>query len=66
MHTIKKEIIEVIEKNEGAFYGFLVKEIRQPREEILKHLLDLKAKGLVYKDNDGGQFKMVPPTISEN
>jgi hypothetical protein len=66
MHSIKKEILDVIEKNEGAFYGLLVQEINQPQEQILKHLMDLKAKGIVFKDNNGGQFKMVPPTMSEN
>jgi DNA-binding IclR family transcriptional regulator len=66
MHTIKKEILEVIEKNKGAYYGHLVREIRQPQSQILEHLLELKAEGLVYKDNDGGQFKMVPPSPSDN
>lgn len=65
-NSIKKEILDVIEKNEGAFYGLLVKEINQPQNEILKHLMDLKAKGVVFKDNNGGQFKLVSPTISEN
>ncbi len=58
MKQVEKEILDYIEKSDGDFFGGIAKRLRRPNGEILHHLLYLKAKGLVYKDKDGGRFKI--------
>lgn len=55
----KKEILDYIKKKEGAFYGDIVKHLNYPANSVMKNLVDLKKQGLVFKDNDGGQFKLI-------
>jgi DNA-binding IclR family transcriptional regulator len=58
MKQVEKEILDYIEKNDGVFFGGIAQRLRLPNKEILQHLLDLKSKGLIYKDKDGGRFKI--------
>lgn len=57
MHSVKKDILNVIDDNKGAFFGKIVMRLKYPSRVVLKHLMDLKSKGIVYKDNDGGRYK---------
>ena len=59
MHSIKKEILHCIEKTNGAFYGDIVRELRYPNYTVLKHIIELKEKGMVEKDNNGGKYQLV-------
>ena len=59
MHSIKKEILHCIEKSNGAFYGDIVRELRYPNYTVLKHIIELKEKGLVEKDNEGGKYQLM-------
>jgi len=63
MNTIenqtKQEILDYIKKNDGVFYGDIVMHFNYPKNTVLKHLLDLKEEGQIFKDNDGGQFKLI-------
>ena len=56
---IKKDILNHIKTNNGAYYGDIVEYLDYPAYSIMKNLVDLKKQGLVFKDNDGGQFKAV-------
>ncbi|MCF8378236.1 MAG: ArsR family transcriptional regulator [Bacteroidales bacterium] len=55
-HPIKKEILEVLKNEKGAFYGDIVMELNYPKYRVLKHLMKLKNSGEVFKDDDGGKF----------
>lgn len=59
LNQTKKEILEYIKKKEGVFYGDIVKHLDYPASSIMKNLVELKKQGLVFKDNDGGQFKVI-------
>ena len=59
MHSIKKEIMHCIEKSNGAFYGDIVRELRYPNYTVLKHIIELKERGLVEKDNEGGKYQLI-------
>lgn len=59
MHSIKKEILHCIEKSNGAFYGDIVRELRYPNYTVLKHIIELKERGLVEKDNMGGKYQII-------
>jgi len=56
---IKKEILNYIKKNDGAYYGDIVKHFDYPTNKLMRILITLKQQRKVYKDNDGGQFKLV-------
>jgi len=62
MHPIKKEILDYIEKQKGAFYGDIVMNFRYPKNIVLKQLMELKEEGVVFKENDGGKFNLVNAT----
>ncbi len=55
---VKKEIMEHLENNDGAFFGGIAMKLRYPNITILKNLLELKSNGLIYKDQDGGRYKI--------
>jgi predicted transcriptional regulator len=57
-NQLKKEILDCIKKKEGAFFGDIVKQLDYSAYTIMRNLIDLKKRGLVFKDNDGGQFKL--------
>jgi DNA-binding transcriptional ArsR family regulator len=59
LHPVKKEILEQLEKTNSAFYGDIVMELDHPQNEILKHLIELKENGFVYKGGKGGKFHIV-------
>ena len=59
MHSIKKEILHCIEKSNGAFYGDIVRELRYPNYTVLKHIIELKERGMVEKDNMGGKYQII-------
>jgi DNA-binding IclR family transcriptional regulator len=56
---IKKDILNYIKKNDGAYYGDIVKHLDYPANKLMRMLITLKQQHKVYKDNDGGQFKVV-------
>jgi len=56
---IKKEILDYLDENNGVFYGELVKHFDYPANTVLLNLIQLKKQGLVFKDNNGGQFKLI-------
>jgi DNA-binding transcriptional ArsR family regulator len=56
LHPVKKEIIQNLQNSEGAFYGDIVMDLKYPKYTVLKHLMELKENGYVYKDDDGGKF----------
>lgn len=58
LNPIKRRIIRQIRNSEGAFFGDIVRQTKYSSQTVLKHLMDLKVKGYVYKDDDGGRFKM--------
>lgn len=57
-NKIKKEILEFLDSEDGAFYGNLVMELDEDTLTILEHLIELKKMGLVYKDHRGGKFRI--------
>lgn len=57
-NNLNRKIIEFIMKEDGAFYGNLVMELDEDPQTILEHLIHLKKKGLVFKDLDGGKFRL--------
>lgn len=57
-NPVKKQIIRLIKSNNGIFFGDLVRKINESRSTILHNLFDLKNKGLVTKDKDGGKFHL--------
>jgi predicted transcriptional regulator len=59
LNQIQKNIIEYININNGAFYGDMVKHFNYPATTVMRNLVELKKLGLVFKDNDGGQFKTI-------
>ena len=59
MNQVQKEILEYIEKNDGAFYGRIAQRLRHPNPLILKNLIELKMQGRIYKDSDGGRYKLI-------
>ncbi len=58
MHPVKKRIIKVIKDREGAFFGEILMQLQKSEGMTLHHLLDLKSRGIIYNDNDGGKFKL--------
>ena len=58
MKQTEKDILEYIEKSNGDFFGGIARRFRIPNKIILECLMDLKSRGLIYKDKDGGRFKM--------
>ncbi|MDT8393262.1 MAG: hypothetical protein RQ761_05435 [Bacteroidales bacterium] len=55
---INKKIIEFLKSTNGAYYGNLIMELDEDTLSILEQLISLKKQGLVYKDNDGGKFRV--------
>lgn len=58
MDKIKEEILEVIKEDNGAFFGRIAMKVRHPKNVVLRHLLDLKSMGLLYKSDNRGKFKL--------
>ncbi len=58
MHPVKKEILEYLDKVDGAFYGDIVMKLGYPKYTVLKHILELKEAGMVDKEQDGGRFSI--------
>ena len=58
LHSVKKEILQCLESSNGVFYGDIVRKLKHPSDIILKHIMELKEKGYITKDNDGGRFKL--------
>lgn len=56
-NKVKKEILEYLEKNRGAFFGRMAMGMDYPNRVIMEELIELKNEGLVYKDKDGGRYK---------
>jgi len=54
----KKSILEFLSTHQGAFYGDLVMGLDEDTLTILENLIALKKMGLVYKDDDGGRFRI--------
>lgn len=59
LNQTKKEILDYINKNNGAFYGDIVRHLNYPPNSVMKNLVDMKKQGLVFKDNNGGQYKPI-------
>lgn len=55
---IDKKILEFLKSSDGAYYGNLIMELDEDTLTILEQLISLKKQGLVYKDNDGGKFRV--------
>lgn len=62
---INKEILEFLETSHGAYFGNLVMELNEDTLTLLEHLIELKRQGLVYKDSDGGKFKLYESASAE-
>lgn len=60
LNSVKKEILECIETPNGAYYGDIVRKLSHPSDVILTHLMELKEKGFIAKDSNGGRFKLIP------
>ena len=59
MHPVKRKIIKMLRKEDGAFFGEIVMNLKKSQGKTLYHLLDLKSRGIIYKDSDGGKYKLV-------
>lgn len=55
---IDQKILEFLKSSDGAYYGNLIMELDEDTLTILEQLISLKKQGLVYKDNDGGKFRV--------
>ena len=62
---IKKDILAFLNSEDGAYYGNMVMELNEDALTLLEHLIELKRQGLVYKDKDGGKFKLSEGESSE-
>jgi DNA-binding transcriptional ArsR family regulator len=62
---VKKEILAFLNSEDGAYFGNLVMELNEDALTLLEHLIELKRQGMVYKDNDGGKFKLYESKSSE-
>lgn len=62
---IKKEILAFLNSEDGAYFGNMVMELNEDALTLLEHLIELKRQGLVYKDSDGGKFKLNESKSSE-
>jgi DNA-binding transcriptional ArsR family regulator len=57
-NRIKRQIIELLVLDDGAYFGDLVRRINGSHPVILEHLMELKQMGWIYKDNEGGRFRI--------
>jgi DNA-binding transcriptional ArsR family regulator len=55
---VKKEILEFLMTENGAFYGDLVMKMTENQLTILEHLIELKRLGYIYKEERGGRFRI--------
>lgn len=55
---IKNDIMDYLATEDGAFFGDLVMNMDENKITILEHLIKLKKKGLIYKDDGGGMFRI--------
>lgn len=65
-NPIKRQIIELLVLDDGAYFGDLVRQINGSHPVILEHLMELKQMGWVYKDNEGGKFRITADGHTEN
>ena len=56
---IKRDILKYIKTNNGAYYGDIVEHLDYPAYKLMRTIISLKKQGKVFKDNDGGQFKII-------
>ncbi len=55
---IKKDILNYIKTNDGAYYGDIAKHLDYPAYKLMRTIITLKQQGKVFKDDNGGQFKL--------
>lgn len=58
LNPVKRRIMRQIKNNEGVFFGDIVRLTKYSTQTVMKHLMDLKERGYIYKDDDGGRFKL--------
>jgi DNA-binding transcriptional ArsR family regulator len=56
--NIKQDIMDYLSTEDGAYFGDLVMNMDESQIDILEHLIQLKKKGLIYKDTKGGRFRI--------
>jgi len=52
-HPIEKSIVKHISEYKKCVFGDLVKELAVPYHDLLKHVLELKNKGVIVKETNG-------------
>lgn len=57
-NPVKKEILDYLLTEDGAYYGDLVMSLDENQLTILENLIELKRMGWIYKDTDGGRFRL--------
>lgn len=55
---IKKDILNYINTNNGAYYGDIVEQLNYPANKLMRTIISLKQQSKIFKDNNGGQFKL--------
>lgn len=55
---IKTDLLNYIKTNNGAYFGDIVEHLDYPAYKLMRTIIALKQKGKVFKDNNGGQFKL--------
>ena len=57
-NEVKKDILDFLMTEDGAYFGDLVMNMDQTQINILEHLIELKKMGWIYKDKGGGRFRI--------
>jgi DNA-binding transcriptional ArsR family regulator len=55
---VKKDILDFLMTEDGAYFGDLVMNMEENQLTILEHLIELKKMGWIYKDTEGGRFRI--------
>ena len=57
-NNVVRKIMEILHSQDGAFYGNLVMKIDEDKQTVLEHLIHMKQQGMIFKDSDGGKFRI--------
>jgi len=57
-NQIKRDILNYIKTNNGAHYGDIIEQLDYPANKLMRTIISLKQQRKVFKDNNGGQFKL--------
>lgn len=55
---IKRDILHYLKTHNGAYFGDIVQHLDYSANKLMKTIIALKQKGKVFKDNNGGQYKL--------